>query len=372
MSFEHNQLAYEATAKLLRQVRDGQATWLNGVTQLTSSTGYWHGFAEWPRPDGMFEDRSTNTTLAIEFKPPGHQKAEYVRGLGQAVTYLRAFDYAVIVVPRLAVDKFPIANYLADTLKQSFSSTLPIGVFSYEQGASDLASLLDLRIRQGEPPQDRIGVERTVFWAYWRDLSNYDLLDIIVQMDSRQQDFDKAFQEFWDNKLSKGLAKTWEGTNRKPYSANSFNSQKANTYYSLRHVGLLDAIGQLTEAGYNLSRIGRVYGPSSVAFLQQLSRLVLLDGRHLELIFWVEQQQRKIDEANKLDSSSYYQELDDQLEVQGIIRSPSGKAKATFLRDEPKLWNKLGLLLPYDHRSYFYPKYGLAFNWRTIISAVGS
>ncbi len=72
----------------------------------------------------MFEDSTTNATLAIEFKPEGHQKAEYVRGLGQTLTYLRSFDYAAIILPKSSVDNFPIAQYVADTLGESFASSL--------------------------------------------------------------------------------------------------------------------------------------------------------------------------------------------------------------------------------------------------------
>jgi hypothetical protein len=57
----------------------------------------------------------------------------------------------------------------------------------------------------------------------------------------------------------------------------------------------------------------------------------------------------------------------------GIIAAPAkGAAKATFLRDEPKLWNKLGLLSQSGKGRYFHVGYGLVFDWRRIISVVES
>lgn len=370
MSLSHNNLAFEVNNELLRQLRAAQATWLGPVNTLTTTTGFWSGFAEWPRPDGMFEDVSTQTTLAIEFKPPGHQKSEYVRGLGQAVTYLRAFDYVAIVLPKHSSDQFAIAQYLADTLNEPFASLLPISIFSYEQGVSDLTILKNLILRQVKPPQNVIGSKRTVFWAYWRDLSNYDLLDIIIRMDAGQVGYEDAFQWFWDNKLSTGQAHTWEGNLRQSSPNSSLNAQKANTLYSLRHIGLVDQSLHLTEAGFRLSRLGRLYGATSVAFMQELGRMILIEGRHLELIFWVEKNQRAMIQANKSSSKTFAKHLNIDLVTSGIISTVPTGPKGSFLRDELKLWNKLGLFGTASSGRYFVNGQGLHFDWRVIVSMV--
>ena len=63
-------------------------------------------------------------------------------------------------------------------------------------------------------------------------------------------------------------------------------------------------------------------------------------------------------------------DLDEGMELAGFIRAaPQGRAKATFLRDEPKYWNRLGLL-ERDGRSYFHPGVGYMFNWRAIVGMV--
>lgn len=41
-------------------------------------------------------------------------------------------------------------------------------------------------------------------------------------------------------------------------------------------------------------------------------------------------------------------------------------AKNSYMRDEIKLWNKLGLLYAHSKRSYFFPSEGYKFNWERI------
>ena len=118
-------------------------------------------------------------------------------------------------------------------------------------------------------------------------------------------------------------------------------------------------------------RIGEVYGYDSTWFLTTLAKLILLKGRHLELIFWVEEQQRVISIKKKKTAKKFYKSLDQQLQKEGVIKKiPNGSGKPNFLRDEQKLWNKLNLLIPNNKKSYFKPTTGLVFNWRNIISII--
>jgi hypothetical protein len=69
----------------------------------------------------------------------------------------------------------------------------------------------------------------------------------------------------------------------------------------------------------------------------------------------------------------FFRALDKRLQKAGIIkRAPVNRPKPTFLRDEQKLWNKLGLLIPSSGQSYFHPGIGLVFDWRSIITATGA
>lgn len=376
MGFEHNRLAYGANKLLLSQLQSNRAPW--ATPRLTASTTYWQGIADYPRPDGAFEDKTTDSSLAIEFKPPGQIKREYVTGFGQVLTYLRTFEYAAMIIPARAGDGFAIAEYLRDTLNEPFASTLPLGLFSYERDPSDpadLTPLVNLRPRQGAAPGIPRGIGRSVFWGYWRDLSQYDVLSLLIEVDSQTPpSFDSAYESFWLKYLTTGTAQTWEGTNRRPKQPNApgYGAERLNAYYSLRHSGFINSDGSLTEAGHHLLRLGKIYGADSVAFKKYMGSQILDVGRHLELIFWVEEQQRRIRGVDKSTAAQFNRLLDEALYAAGVIPSITQGAKAGFLRDEPKLWNKLGLLVPSTGNTYFHPHTGYVFNWRAILAMTGN
>ena len=139
----------------------------------------------------------------------------------------------------------------------------------------------------------------------------------------------------------------------------------------MRHSGMLSVNSDLTALSHELLRVGKIYGPGSVAFSDYISRLVLVESSHLELIFWVDEQNRSLNAADKATSDGYFRALDKALVDAGVIaHRAKGAAKAHFLRDEPKLWNKLGLLVRDGNVRYFHKGLGLAFDWRKIISVL--
>ncbi|HJT35549.1 MAG TPA: hypothetical protein VJ783_26210 [Pirellulales bacterium] len=355
---------------MLDQLLRGTANWLP-PGRLTPQTTYWQGVLDWPRPDNAFQDSTTGASLAIEFKPPGHGKSEYVRGLGQALTYLRTFEFAVLVIPRLAADGFEIAQYMAEVLSDDAASRLSVGLFSFDEDPNNLQARITVRLRAEKPPPIP-RAERKVFWAYWRDLSPHDLFEILKLLDQKDQTFDEAYPLFWSRFRQRGKARTWEGKPRKrPTPGKRFSSELANDQLSLRHIGLIDSRKRLTSDGYELLRHGKVYGPDSQSFRAALGRHILVDGRHLELIFWVEETQRLISAADKGDSTTFLRRLDEALEQAGIIpRIPAADGKPSFVRDEPKVWNKLGLLVRKSPERYFFEGEGYRFDWRRIISMV--
>jgi hypothetical protein len=374
MNFEHNLLAHAAGKLILRQLQGGAAPW--ATPRLTRTCGYWQGIADWPVPDIALQDTTTGATLAVEFKPPGQPKREYVTGLGQALTYLSSFEYSAIVLPSKSADGFEIASYLHQNLQEPCAVGLPVALFVYERNPgdeTDLRPLLGLRERPGIPPPPPSNVGRKVFWAYWRDLSQYDLFTLLQAMDASDaaNPYKYAYRRFWTKKMAVGLAQTWEGRHRKPRARNSpsYKSERLNAFLSTKHIGVVTSEGRLTEEGIALLRQGKVYGPSSVSFMNTLGRLVLDRGRHLDLILWVEEQQRGISRRRKRSAADFYHGLDLCLQSAGIIpRAPTRRPKPTFLRDEQKLWNKLGLLVPSGRGGYFHAGLGIAFNWRAIIS----
>lgn len=361
-------MAHAAQQLLLSQLQAGEATW--NPDRLTTNSTLWHGMLDWPQPDGGFQDDSNDSALAIEFKPPGHSKREYVTGLGQAHTYLTAFEFSLLIVPERARDSFPIADFLAKTLRSSTPSAA-IGLVAYGNDPgkpSDLRTVVRVPERITAAPAIPRSSNRKVFWAYWRDLSPFDAFTIVLLMDQGRS-FDVAFDRFWAKFWSVGEARDWEGNRRQPHASSSKEAERVNTSLSLRQIGAVGSDGQLTDEGLRLVQTGKVYGHSSVAFRNLLGQMVLLRGRHLDLIFWVEDQQRRLLPDDLFRSQAHKRALDKQLQVAGVIpKLPTAQGKATFLRDEFKLWNKLGLLKGRSATQYFHPHVGLVFNWRAIIS----
>lgn len=369
MSLLHNQMAHECGKTLLASLRSSDADWIDRA-KLTKHSTFWQGMADWPQPDQAFQDAGTKATVAVEFKPPGHSKTEYVRGLGQAITYLGGFESALLVLPARAADGFHIGQYLADLVEKEVAGHLSLGVLTYESDPSELSTLVSVPLRESPPPV-ATSSQRRVFWAYWRDLSQFDLLDILLVMD-RGSTYDEAFEWYWAKLRAKGKARTWEDKHRSKGGGHAYRKSEAiNTRLSLRHCGLMNSDGTLTEAALAIVQTGKVYGPESRTFIERLARSVLLDGRHLELIFWIEEVQLGLSSSDLAEASRYYQAIDAELLTRGILAAPPPGSKSSFFRDEPKLWNKLGLLRQVSTSRYFHPGRGLVFDWRAIVSVVG-
>jgi hypothetical protein len=369
MSVEHNRMAHASAKSLLEDLRRGAAQWT--TDRLTPSTVYWQGILDWPRPDAAFQDSTTGAACAFEFKPPSQTKREYVTGLGQALTYLRFFEFSALILPSYSADGYKIAEFISAVIVEAPGGPLPIGLFSYDDDPSQLSALHALSARHGAVPGIPRGIGRQVFWAYWRDLSQYDLFYILDEMAANPSiTFTSAFDKYWVRCVVAGQARKWNGTFRTTRDANapSRAAERLNTQLSLRHLGLINAHQQLTSDGLELAMQGRVYGPGSVAFMRILANLVLVAGNHLELILWVEEQQRALPAEMKLTAENFQRGLDVQLQKAGVIRRiPGSSGKPSFLRDEQKLWNKLGFLIWADRRSYFHAGWGYVFNWRNII-----
>ena len=375
MALQHNFMAHEVSTLLLDQLRTGKAAeW--ATHRLTKKATLWQGKADWPRPDIAFEDRTNGSSLAIEFKPPNHPKREYVTGLGQAITYLSDFEFSGLVVPNLSADGFGIGSYLASLLDRQLAA-LPIALFTYDLDPKAIVVRRKLTTRKSPAPGIPQGVGRKVFWGYWRDLSRFDLFELLRLTDfMTARSFDDVFCEFWNTLAVRGKARTWEGSPRKkkkmPQAAPNYKGERLNARLAMRHAGMISAGGDLTALGHELLRVGKIYGPESAAFSDGIARLVLLEGGHLDLIFWVEEQHRFLTASDRNTSDAYFKALDGALVQAGVIASrPESAPKAHFLRDEPKLWNKLGLLLRHGRGRYFHQGLGLAFDWRKIVSVLG-
>jgi len=181
-----------------------------------------------------------------------------------------------------------------------------------------------------------------------------------------------VYPEFYEMMVS-GQTKQWNGVSRKKERSNaSFKAEKQNYKIPLVQLGLWDSkTGKPTIAGIRMREISALYGVESEIFLDSLANMLLIEGKHFDLIKDISDFQKNNREIIPEKSEDFFLLLDDYLMKKGAIgtRKPSAiktGAKKTYVRDEPKLWNKFGLLLKSGTAKYFVPFEGIKFNWNRI------
>ncbi len=340
-------------------------------------TGDW----DWPRPDYVCYDEEQNVTYALEFKPPFQSKREYLTGLGQALAYLQKHMYSGLIVPYAADDGFRIAEFIADTLRAPEFSAVATSLYAYDYHTADIdilrpitVSRKDILIKDKKP-------EVKTFWCWWRDISHYELYELLklsfLYDDCRGDIYTDYIYPAFYKMMTAGETRQWDGTPRaKNASDASMKSEKQNYKIPLVQLELWSREEcRLTDLGYELLEIGKKFGPDSKKFMDRLTYLILVNGRHLDLINIVEKFQKAEEVAAT--SEVYTVALETYLSQNGCIgkRKPTAVktgAKNSYMRDEMKLWNKLGLLYPYNRRSYFFPGKGYQFNWNRITDVLVS
>jgi len=353
----HDELAGKCCLEILENL---SATGTQTFKQIFSNDLRRVGTSGWPRADFQLYDYNLNQSWAFEFKPPGQVKREYVTGLGQAVTYLNFADYAGLIIPKSSKDNFNISSYIQQTLSLSGLQNLPISIFEYDdkkilssnQNFLNLIKPINLK-RGGTPPMQQQSSSSQTFWAYFRDISQYEIFDILNLCDiNRQKSSDIWTNSVWPvfkNKLVNKQCLTWEGQPRKIKSITG--SEKQNTKIPFFRLGLFEQdSGELTLEGYDLLKIGKVFGPSSDTFLDALAKIVLINGSYLEFISEIERYQNNLQKgAPELQTSKQFCiSFEDWLDGQGLIpkrkpgRTTTGN-KNCFIRDELKLLSKLKL-----------------------------
>lgn len=339
------------------------------------------GDFDWPRPDFVIQDLDTSATYALEFKPPMQSKREYVCGLGQSITYLQHHTYSGLILPKVADDGFPIASFIEDVFSSWPMEHSPISLYIYESDFSKVEIKKQiLTTRENFTPQTIEGSSKT-FWCWWRDMSFSDIFQLLkLSFDYNHFEGDiyseHIYPRFYEMLIS-GECYDFEGHKRNVNpSDSSRKSLKQNYRIPLVQLGLCTGLEcRLTKLGFKVLSLGTRYGVNSRIFTDAIAYLVLTDGKHIDLINFIDKFQR----LNTIPGSSeaYKLLLEDNLTQQGLIgrRKPTAittNAKATYIRDEFKLWNKFGLLLPKNRTAYFFPNEGLRFNWERITEILTS
>lgn len=373
----HDQAASYCGDTILTKIRSGDRTFKQIFSQNIIRTGSW----DWPRPDYVCFDEDLKGTYALEFKPPAQSKREYLTGLGQSLSYLQHHTYSGLIVPTEADDGFPIATFICTTLQSAEFQDVGTSLYAYNPTDYSIELMRPIKKLRTITPSGSTTTESVkTFWCWWRDMSHYELLSLLklsFSFNDEQGDIysKHIYPKFYDMMVNK-KTKQWDGTPRnKKLSLASMRSEKQNYNIPLVQLGLWTrGEGRLTDIGFTLLGIGSKYGANSKQFLDALTYLILVEGRHLELIHLVKKFQDSTPPTAM--SKDYALQLEAFLTQSGCIgkRKPTAVktgAKISYMRDEMKLWNKLGLLEA-ENGSYYVQGVGYKFNWERITSVLSS
>jgi hypothetical protein len=377
VSQNHDALATAVAQEITRQTLAGVNPWPAVFSAQVHRAGS-HG---WPVPDFVLMDGTTRVTAAGEFKPPDQTKREYLTGLGQATSYTAGFDYSLLVVPDVANDGFPIADFLDDVLSQPIAADLPVGLVRYDARRLSTTNVAFDVLRPLTPrtqgPTQRAAVASS-FYAKWREASPMEIALFIEYLfeegrtiDPNRTVRDRAFDRLWAD-MTAGRTTHWQGRPRRISNTPVLKAGWAKNYRNfLTHLSWIGPDGMLTETGLHAHRIVYLYGPS-VVFTDELARAVLEDGKHLVLINAINTIQ---DDGVPTTEPAWLTQLEQQLENDGLIaRNPGrrgARAQRQFLKAEKQLWRNLGLIVPNGAR-VFHPGRGFIFDWDRITALVGA
>lgn len=370
----HDNLATVCGDDILNRLRGGDSS----IKQVFSTHIVRSADWDWPRPDYVCVDEDLKCSYALEFKPPQQSKREYLTGLGQSLSYLQKHMYSGLIVPTIADDGFHIAKFIANTLKAEEFKKVAISLYSYQP--SDVYAGVTL-LRGIEEKRDTksikaVDIDKTeTFWCWWRDCSHYELFDLLelafINNNTDGDIYTEYIYPVFYERMIAGKTKMWDGKPRKKTkSKSSYSSEKQNYKIPLSQLELWSE-GHLTDLGFRMLEIGKKYGPNSEAFKNALAYLILVNGKHLDLIKMIEQFQTTPGIVIPSESKRFLLYVEKYLTEKGCIgaRKPSAKttdAKGTYIRDEPKLWNKFDLMEKSSKTDYFFKAEGYKFDWHRI------
>lgn len=375
MGANHDLLADKAGRAIVSKIVNRVDNW----GQVFSDNLNKAGDFSWPRPDYVCFDYDLDQSVAFEFKPPNHSKREYLTGLGQTLSYLEKHHYSGIILPTF-VEGYNIAQHLTNILSLDVFSRHYISVIGYNERTLESDPLNSIQLfkpieheRTGEIVTEHIN---ETYWCWWRDISHYEIFTLLNLLDKYASEpgdiyTNNAWPEFWRLMVS-GQTRTWESAGRtKTDNETNYRSEKQNYKIPLFQLGLIEpSEGRLTAEGYKLISIGKIFGIESSLYMDYLTKLVLIEGKHLILIQDLEDYKTRAKSASLANSTKFRKDFETYLDENNSIgqrkegRTTTGN-KESYIRDELKLWNKLGLLKTRGTR-YFTVGRGIEFNWARI------
>ena len=368
--------------------------------------------SSFPSPDAAFYDDTKKLLVSFEFKPPTETKRGILTGLGQSIAYLNSSSLSYLIVPQILED-FEIGTYMSELYATQIKDRLPIGLIVYENDNPANVSLVH-NVSSIREKSDHKPLAGNRFWAKHLDMP-VPLFHLILHCyylkRTRHLNID-AFEYCWNKylvpptvlstlephvvlDLNGQAIKTLSG--RKNFlilekkinkirlltgadkrqaieelkkdadstviGDNHYNSYRKNFVTFLKHIGMIDHLGNMTEEGFKMYHLGLVNGPTSKMFFDYFTKTVLIIGHHVDLIFDLDilfnryKGTKTVPEIRKI--------MSDEYEAKGMIkRNPNRRVGAEstveFLKYEFILWNSLQLTL----KTAGIPD--VTFNWKKI------
>ncbi len=369
-----------------------------------------------PSPDSMLYDPGNNRKVAFEFKPPTETKRGILTGLGQTLVYLENASLSYLVAPT-RVEGFEIGEFMESVFRNNIYGNLPVGLMLYtDNEAKDVEICVDIA------PEIQL-LERSAqnegrFWAKHSDLPLHGLwllLDVAYEVENTYDKKAKVKELFTDrylfpeehrrtldilqteilkhdgtsllhmSKIKNRLKAqvdagtlTEEAALRELLSRGTSGVADNRTDKTLRawfpffiQMGLWDDHCNLTEDGYELHKYGKIHGPNSETFKYYFSKLLLINGKHLELIIEIE----KITRNQPFESTSdAIAALRRTMIENGQFRdNPNRSAEedaasysTEFLKYERIIWSWVGFLPHGRAEDQYIPNKGFKFDWEHI------
>lgn len=409
MSINHHMLAKAATDSVLAKFKSGEWKCCGNVGPNFYRVGCDSAF---PSPDAAFYDDEEKLMVSFEFKPPTETKRGILTGLGQSIAYLKGSNVSFLVIPKKLED-FKLDAYMTDLYAKQVKDALPIGLIVYDNdNAEDVTLIHNVSSLSQRTEFKPLGSQR--FWAKHQDLPVplFHLLLHCYYLKKTGSISGDAFVYCWNNHLFPARAivnlasaeiKDTSGDSIKTLSGrknilfgekkinaikqlsgslkddaisklktdidsghagdNYYNSIRKNFVTFLKHLGVIDSTGNMTEEGFKLYHLGLTNGPKSKLFQDYFINTVLITGHQLELIFDIDGLCNKY--RGEKNIREIIQIMFDEYERKGMIKSNPGRMVGTtssvgFLKYEFILWNSCGLTVKTNGTP------DVSFNWKKI------
>ena len=410
MSMNHHMLAKTTTDAVLANFKSG--AW--GCLEENIGPSLYRVGCDsvFPSPDASFYDPNTKKQINFEFKPDTETKRGILTGLGQTIAYLKKSHASFLVIPEY-IEDFAIANYMESIFNDVIDNKLAVGLIAFHNKDPKQVKILR-NVSISNALAQTSDMVNSRFWAKYQDLpiplfhlilhcfylkkikiinvdayeycwDNYIAPPSILTTFLPQPIFDiqgnsiktlggKKDILFFEKNLAKirtltgsdkldAITKLHKDMDKKFVGDNYFNSIKKNFITFCKHVKVIDSNYELTELGLKIYHLGVVNGPNSRLFKDYFLNLILLHGKHLDLIFDLDKLSSNPIKYN-LSFEKLKLELESDYELKGMIkrntnRQARSSSTVSFLKYETILWKALDIFTMNGNRPIF--------NWKKIV-----